>query len=60
MEMDETGGGGGGAGRRGGVEWTSSWRPFTWVVGVVECRSQYEDWRPHVACLLQPIPFPDE
>ena len=38
----------------------------TWVV-VLMCshvlccyRSEYEDWRPHLGSLLQPIPFPYE
>jgi len=24
------------------------------------CRSEFQDWRPCMASLLQPIPFPDE
>lgn len=27
---------------------------------MMQIMSQYEDWKPHVACLLQPIPFPDD
>jgi len=24
------------------------------------CRCEFDDWRLHVACMLQPIPFPEQ
>jgi len=34
-----------------------SYERYEWVL---LCRCEYDDWRLQVACMLQPIPFPEQ